>query len=75
MNWLFGKKATFKPNMTDTQTKGEGLGYVDEVTGIVDYVNEEHSYFRVIYEVRGSFFHECFKFSQIGEDKDVLIHG
>ena len=75
MSWLLGKTVTFTPNMTDTKSKGDGLAYVDEITGIVDYVNEDHDYFRVSYEIRGSFFHECFKFSQIGEDKDVVIHG
>ena len=76
MNWLLGKSATFTPNMTDRKCyNGNMADFIEEKTGVVDYINEEHDYFRVKYEVRGNFFHECFKFSQIGEDKDVVIHG
>lgn len=73
MTNLLGKRATFIPDVSSTKGTSEGLGYIEEVTGTVDYINDEHSYFRVKYEARGNVLHECFKFSQIG--KDVDIHG
>lgn len=72
---LIGKKATFTPNVSGKPDRANSLEYVEEKTGVVDYVNEEHRYFRVKYEVNGCFFYECFKFSQIGADKDVVVHG
>ena len=33
-----------------------------EVTGTVDYIHEEHRWFRVRYEIEGTVQHECFPF-------------
>ena len=72
---LKGKWATFTPDVSSTKSNNDGLAFVGETTGMVAYVNEKHQYFRVEYEAGGHILSERFKFSQIGADKDVVVHG
>ena len=72
---LIGKQAVFTPNMSSTPDRKDEFSYEKERTGTVDYVNNEHRYIRVKYEAGKCECHECFKFSQIGADKGVIIRG
>ena len=41
-----------------------------EVIGTVDYVNEEHHWYRVRYDVAGAVLHECFPINPPAERKE-----
>ena len=73
MTELLGKKVSFIPcAFTDARGVGKA-GYQVTATGTVTYVNEEHDYFTITYQMYGETFRESFKSSQIG--KDVTIRG
>ncbi len=73
-----GAKITFRPSCWYDGRSGSQGGDIHvrlpggtEVTGTVDYINREHGWFRVRYEVFGNVNHECFKFRQKNEDPYV----
>lgn len=65
-----GDKIRFKPACWMDMKTEDGRGGQNrieagsEVTGTVDYINREHNWFRVRYEVRGIEQHECFPLPQ-----------
>ena len=38
------------------------LGLLMYLTGVIDYINHDHRYFRVAYQMNSYTLHECFKF-------------
>ena len=73
MSNLIGKKAIFIPWALLDKNGGKTSGYGKPITGVITYVNEDHSYFMVTYQLFGETFRESFKLSQI--EKDVIIRG
>lgn len=72
---LLGKKASFIPCFEKEKT-GQGRGVsedIEQVTGRIDYVNQEHSWFSVTYQAGNTIQRECFKFCDI--DEVVTVHG
>lgn len=56
-----GDKITFRPAAFFDNPSGYGPAPT-QVTGTVIYINKEHRYYRVAYEMPGCIGHECFKF-------------
>lgn len=58
---------TYKFRPAELAVSGDGIlshlpGRPRYVTGVVDYINAAHRFFRVRYELWGNVLHECFKF-------------
>lgn len=73
MKDLLGKKASFIPCALTDNRSGNTCEYGITVTGTITYVNEEHNYFTITYQLYGETFRESFKPSQIG--KEVTVRG
>lgn len=59
--WCSGKGGTFDANILQNGV---------EVDGVVDYIHEEHHWYRIRYEVAGVVMHECFPISMPAARKE-----
>ena len=72
---LIGKKATFIPSCMTEKKSGNPVDWCRDVnvTGVIDYVNEDHGWFSVRYDAGGTVQRESFLFYDI--DRKVTVHG
>ena len=60
-----GAEVKFKPSglVVDSERRIAHLPVRPmDLTGVIDYINHDHRYFRVAYQMNNYTLHECFKF-------------